>query len=58
MNNIFYLRRISDDAVFAANMMPKYNLNDYELLTEQEYNDYMAAMEEAEDEETNEDGAN
>ena len=48
MNNIFYLRRISDDAVFVANMMPKYNLNDYELLTEQEYNDYMAAMEEAE----------
>ena len=48
MNNIFYLRRISDGAVFAANMMPKYNLNDYELLTEQEYNDYMAAMEEAE----------
>ena len=51
MNNIFYLRRISDDAVFVANMMPKYNLNDYELLTEQEYNDYMAAMEEAEEQE-------
>ena len=51
MNNIFYLRRISDDAVFVANMMPKYNLNDYELLTEQEYNDYIAAMEEAEGEE-------